>query len=48
MNRHDYLEVIYVYGGETEIQIRERYLRVKRGDLVVVGPDIYHRILNRR
>jgi AraC-like DNA-binding protein/mannose-6-phosphate isomerase-like protein (cupin superfamily) len=47
MNRHDYLEVIYVYGGETEIQIRERYFRVKKGDLVVVGPHIYHRIVNR-
>ncbi len=47
MNRHDYLEVIYVYGGETEIQIREHYFHVKKGNLVVIGPDIYHRILNR-
>jgi AraC-like DNA-binding protein/mannose-6-phosphate isomerase-like protein (cupin superfamily) len=47
MNRHDYLEVIYVYGGRTEIQVLNRFLQVKQGDLMVVGPDLYHRILNR-
>lgn len=47
MNRHDYLEVIYVYAGETEIQIREHYFHVKKGNLLIIGPDIYHRILNR-
>ncbi len=47
MNRHDYLEVIHVCNGETEIQIRERYFHVKKGNLVIIGPDIYHRILNR-
>jgi len=47
MNRHDYLEVIYVYGGRTEIQVLNRFFRVKEGDLMVVGPGLYHRILNR-
>jgi AraC-like DNA-binding protein/mannose-6-phosphate isomerase-like protein (cupin superfamily) len=47
MNRHDYSEVIYVYGGRTDIQVLNRFFRVKEGDLMVVGPDLYHRILNR-
>ncbi len=47
MNRHDYFEVLYVYGGRTDIQVLNRYFHVKEGDLMVVGPNLYHRILNR-
>jgi AraC-like DNA-binding protein/mannose-6-phosphate isomerase-like protein (cupin superfamily) len=47
MNRHDSIEVLYVYGGRTDIQILNRFFHVKEGSLVVVGPDLYHRILNR-
>ena len=46
MNRHDYSEVLYVYSGSTDVQILNRYIRVKEGDLVVIGPDLYHRFLN--
>lgn len=46
MNRHDYLEVIYHCRGTTQVQVGQRYFRMKQGDLLVVGPDIYHRILN--
>lgn len=46
LNRHEFLEVIYVFGGKTEIQIRDGYFLTKRGDLVVVGPHQYHRILH--
>ena len=41
MNRHDYLEVIYVYGGRTEIQVQNRYFRVKKDDLIVVGLGLF-------
>jgi AraC-like DNA-binding protein/mannose-6-phosphate isomerase-like protein (cupin superfamily) len=47
MNRHDYLEVLYVYAGNSDIQIQDRYIPVRRGELVVIGPNLYHRIINR-
>lgn len=46
MNRHDYLEVIYHCRGDTQVQVGQRYFRMKQGDLLVVGPNVYHRILN--
>lgn len=46
MNRHDHLEVLYIYGGKTRIQVQDRCFRVKEGDLLALGPDLYHRILN--
>jgi AraC-like DNA-binding protein len=47
MNRHDYLEVLYFYAGNTDIQIQDRCVPVKKGDLVLIGPHLYHRIINR-
>lgn len=47
MNRHSYLEVIYVYEGEADIQLMERHFAVQRGDLMIVGPDLYHRVVSR-
>jgi AraC-like DNA-binding protein/mannose-6-phosphate isomerase-like protein (cupin superfamily) len=47
MNRHDYLEVLYVYAGNADVQILHRYIPVKRGELVLIGPNLYHRIINR-
>jgi len=45
MNRHDFFETIYVYSGSAEIQVQNRHLRMKKGDLVVIGPHIYHHIV---
>lgn len=47
MNRHTYLEVIYVYEGVADIQILERHFAVQPGDLLIVGPDLYHRVVSR-
>jgi AraC-like DNA-binding protein/mannose-6-phosphate isomerase-like protein (cupin superfamily) len=47
MNRHEFFEVIYVYSGNPDIQVLNRNFRVKKGDLVVIGPNLYHRIINR-
>lgn len=47
MNRHEFFEVMYIFGGNTQIQIRSRCFDLKKGDVVVIGPDIYHRLLHR-
>lgn len=45
LNRHEFLEIMYIYSGRTKIQVRDRILPTKAGDLVIVGPNLYHRIL---
>ena len=44
MNRHDYLEIVYVQTGELVWQIQERFLAQKKGDLFVMGGLFYHRV----
>jgi AraC-like DNA-binding protein len=43
--RHEHPEVIYIYSGNADIQIQNRSFAVKKGDLIVLGPNLYHRIL---
>lgn len=43
--RHEHPEVIYIYSGNADIQIQGRSFAVKKGDLIVLGPNLYHRIL---
>ena len=45
MNRHDYLEIIYVCEGRGDVRIQDRVFHVKVRDLLVIGPDLYHRIM---
>lgn len=45
LNRHDFFEIIYAYSGSTQIQVLQRSLPMRQGDLVVMGPSLYHRIL---
>ena len=47
MNRHDSFEVIYVYEGEGAFQVRDRRFPISKGNLVVVGPNLYHQIVSR-
>jgi AraC-like DNA-binding protein len=47
VNRHEFLEIIYVYAGDSHIQVRDRVLPVRAGDLVVIGPNVYHRVLHK-
>jgi AraC-like DNA-binding protein/quercetin dioxygenase-like cupin family protein len=42
MNRHDYFEIVYVMSGTTTFKIEKRTFDVRKGDLVIVGPDLYH------
>ncbi|MGH9511139.1 MAG: AraC family transcriptional regulator [Terriglobales bacterium] len=43
--RHEHPEVIYIYYGSADIQIQTRSFSVKHGDLIVLGPNLYHCIL---
>ena len=45
MNRHNYLELLYVCEGRGDCRIQDRVFRVKRRDLLVIGPNLYHRIM---
>jgi AraC-like DNA-binding protein len=47
LNRHEFFEIIYVYSGRVQIQAREHILPAKAGDLVVIGSNIYHRVLHK-
>ena len=47
LNRHEFFEIIYVYSGRIQIQARDRILPAKAGDLVVIGSNLYHRVLHK-
>ena len=37
MNRHEFFEIMYIFSGTTQIQVRSRCLQLKKGDVVVMG-----------
>jgi AraC-like DNA-binding protein len=44
-NRHEHFEVVYLYSGSMEVQIRDRRFCLKKGDVVVIGPNTYKQYL---
>jgi AraC-like DNA-binding protein len=42
MNRHHYFELCYVSAGKTAMRIQDRLFPLRKGDLVVIGSDLYH------
>jgi len=46
MNRHKYYELAYLLSGTAEVRIQGRSMTVNRGDLLVIGSDIYHHIVS--
>ncbi|MFB3921552.1 MAG: helix-turn-helix domain-containing protein [Terriglobia bacterium] len=44
MNRHDYFEIAYVLNGEVHCQVGDRALRLREGELIVIGSSLYHRM----
>ena len=42
-NRHDYFELAYLCRGAASLEIQDRSLPLKEGDLAVVGSTLYHR-----
>jgi AraC-like DNA-binding protein len=45
MNRHEFFEIAHIYEGSAEIRILSRYLKLQKGDTVVIGSDIYHQFV---
>lgn len=43
MNRHDYLEILYVLQGEVKFQIQHKTVTARTGDLLVIGSAFFHR-----
>lgn len=43
MNRHEYFELCHITAGRTDWQIQDRHFSVHKGDVVVVGSEVYHR-----
>ena len=43
MNRHEYLEILYILEGEVKFQIQERVVTAWGGDLLVIGSTFFHR-----
>ena len=48
MNRHNYFELVYGYSGEATLQVQERNVVIKEGDLFVIGSTLFHRPIQRR
>ncbi len=44
MNRHDYFEILYLCAGKADLQIQNRVLPFREGDLAVVGSTLYHSV----
>jgi len=45
MNRHHYCEIFYVASGKANLQIQDRLFEIKESDMVVIGNDLYHRLI---
>jgi AraC-like DNA-binding protein len=43
MNRHDYFELVFGYSGEATIQVHERDILIREGDLFIIGSTLFHR-----
>jgi hypothetical protein len=48
MNRHDYFELVYGYSGEATLQVQERNVVIREGDLFIIGSTLFHRPIQRR
>ena len=44
MNRHDYLEIVYLNAGELVWQVQDQFVTENKGDLFVIGGSKYHRV----
>jgi len=44
MNRHDYLEIVYLNAGELVWQVQDHLVTENKGDLFVMGGSKYHRV----
>ena len=42
-NRHHYFELVYLCHGTASLEIQDRSIALRKGDLAVVGSTLYHR-----
>src|ERR1035437_8791235 len=45
MNRHDYMELMYICDGSSDFRVQDRSFPVAAGDLIVVSSGLYHGIV---
>jgi AraC-like DNA-binding protein len=45
MNHHDYFELIHVDCGQVDFQVQDRIFTLRRGDLLVMGSSLFHRLI---
>jgi len=48
LNRHDYYELLYLHTGEVVCQVQDQYVRIREGDLFVMGSVLFHRVCEYR
>lgn len=48
LNRHDYYELLYLHTGEVTCQIQDQFVRIREGDLFVMGSVLFHRLCEYR
>jgi AraC-like DNA-binding protein/quercetin dioxygenase-like cupin family protein len=46
LNRHDYFELLYFHSGEAIYRVQSRTLKVREGDLFVMGSTSLHRMID--
>lgn len=44
LRRHDYYEILYLESGEAVYRVQDRLIRVRQGDLFVMGSPFFHGI----
>lgn len=46
-HRHDFISMIYFLSGDSTYNIDSTYYQLKKGDLIVINPEVYHcRLMN--
>lgn len=46
MNRHHYCEIMYLASGRCNLRVQDRFFAVQEKDMIVVGSDLYHRLIS--
>jgi len=45
INWHSDLEIVYCTGGEGEVMCGSKFIKMKKGDIAVINPNIFHDII---
>ena len=47
LNRHHYFEIGYCESGSAVLEVQEKTATLRTGDVMVIGPNLYHRTIHR-